>query len=74
MKINKFKKLVATVGAAALISTGLVVAVAAPAQAADPVCVTDAKSGTTTCNGVLTTGAAYKTMVPESFDGTFFFW
>ena len=38
MKINKFKKLIATVGATALISSGLVVAVAAPAQAADPVC------------------------------------
>jgi len=74
MKINKFKKLIATVGATALISSGLVVAVAAPAQAAAPVCVTNTKTGTITCDGVLSTGAAYKTMVPGNFDGTFFFW
>ena len=74
MKNINFKKLIATVGASALISTGLVVAVAAPAHAADPVCVTDAKSGTITCEGKLTTGAAYKTMVPSNFDGTFYFW
>ena len=74
MKINKFKKLIATVGATALISSGLVVAVAAPAQAADPVCVTDSNAGTITCNGTLSTGAAYRTIVPNSFDGTFFFW
>ena len=74
MKNINFKKLIATVGASALISTGLVVAVAAPAHAADPVCVTDAKSGTITCEGKLTTGAAYKTMVPSNYDGTFYFW
>jgi hypothetical protein len=74
MKNINFKKLIATVGASALISTGLVVAVATPAHAADPVCVTDAKSGTITCEGKLTTGAAYKTMVPSNYDGTFYFW
>jgi hypothetical protein len=74
MKNVNLKKLIATLGASALISTGLVVAVAAPAQAADPVCVTDAKSGVITCEGKLSTGAAYKTMVPANYDGTFFFW
>jgi pimeloyl-ACP methyl ester carboxylesterase len=74
MKNVNLKKLIATLGASALISTGLVVAVAAPAHAADPVCVKDKKTGTTTCEGVLSTGAAYKTMVPDNYGGTFFFW
>jgi len=74
MKNINFKKLIATLGASALISTGLVVAVAAPAHAADPVCVTDAKTGTITCEGKLTGGAAYKTMVPSNYSGTFYFW
>ena len=74
MKNVNLKKLIATLGASALISTGLVVAVAAPAQAADPVCVTDAKSGVITCDGKLSTGAAYRTMVPANYDGAFFFW
>ncbi len=74
MKNVNLKKLIATVGAAALISTGLVVAVAAPAQAAEPVCVTDAKSGVITCDGTLTNGAKYRTMVPSNYGGTFFFW
>ena len=74
MKNVNLKKLIATLGASALISTGLVVAVAAPAQAADPVCVTDAKTGVITCDGKLSTGAAYRTMVPANFGGTFFFW
>ncbi len=68
------KKLIATFGASALISTGLVVAVAAPAHAADPVCVTDAKTGTITCDGKLSNGAAYKTIVPSNYNGTFYFW
>ncbi len=68
------KKLIATLGVSAMISTGLVVAVAAPAQAADPICVTDAKTGTITCDGKLSNGAAYKTMVPSNFGGTFYFW
>ena len=68
------KKLIATLGASAMISTGLVVAVAAPAQAAEPVCVTDAKTGTITCDGKLSNGAAYKTMVPSNYGGTFYFW
>lgn len=74
MKNVNLKKLIATLGACALISTGLVVAVAAPAHAADPVCVKDKKTGVTTCDGVLSTGAAYKTMVPDNYGGTFFFW
>jgi hypothetical protein len=52
----------------------LVVAVAAPAQANTPVCVEDAKTGVITCDGTLSNGAAYRTMVPSNFDGTFFFW
>jgi hypothetical protein len=74
MKNVNLKKLIATLGASALISTGLVVAVAAPAQAADPVCVTDAKTGVITCDGKLSTGASYRTMVPSNYNGTFFFW
>ena len=74
MKNVNLKKLIATLGATALISTGLVVAVAAPAQAADPVCVTDAKTGVITCDGKLSTGASYRTMVPTNYNGTFFFW
>jgi len=74
MKNVNLKKLIATFGAAALISTGLVVAVAAPAQASTPVCVEDAKSGVITCDGTLANGAKYRTMVPSNYGGTFFFW
>ena len=74
MKNVNLKKLIATLGATALISAGLVVAVAAPAQAADPVCVEDAKTGVITCDGKLSTGASYRTMVPSNYNGTFFFW
>jgi hypothetical protein len=74
MKNVNLKKLIATIGASALISTGLVVTVAAPAQANTPVCVEDAKSGVITCDGTLSNGAAYRTMVPSNFGGTFFFW
>jgi len=74
MRNVNLKKLIATFGAAALISTGLVVAVAAPAQASTPVCVEDAKSGVITCDGTLANGAKYRTMVPSNYGGTFFFW
>ncbi len=74
MKNTNFKKLISTLGASALISTGLVVAVAAPARAADPTCVTAPKTGVITCEGKLSNGAAYKTMVPENYGGTFYFW
>ena len=74
MKNVNLKKLIATIGASALISTGLVVAVAAPAQANTPVCVEDAKTGVITCDGALSNGAKYRTMVPSNFGGTFFFW
>ncbi len=74
MKNTNFKKLIATLGASALIATGLVVAVAAPANAADPTCVTAAKTGVITCEGKLSNGAAYKTMVPDNYNGTFYFW
>ena len=67
MRNVNFRKLIATIGASALISAGLVVAVAAPAQAADPVCVTDPKSGDITCNGILSNGAKYRTMVPSNY-------
>ena len=65
------KKLIASVGAAALILGGSSF-VATSAHAADPVCVT--VDGTATCNGTLSNGAAYKTVVPANFNGTFFFW
>tara|TARA_B110000503_G_C7162500_1_gene420316 strand:- start:489 stop:2165 length:1677 start_codon:yes stop_codon:yes gene_type:complete len=74
MKNVNLKKLIASLGVSALISTGLVVAVAAPAQAAEPVCVTNVKTGLITCDGKLSTGAAYKTMVPSNYKGTFYFW
>jgi len=74
MKNTNFKKLIATLGASALIATGLVVAVAAPANAADPTCITAAKTGVITCEGKLSNGAAYKTMVPDNYNGTFYFW
>jgi len=74
MKNVNLKKLIATLGTAALISTGLVVAVAAPAQASTPVCVEDAKTGVITCDGALSNGAKYRTMVPSNYNGTFFFW
>lgn len=74
MKNANLKKLIATLGATALISAGLVVAVATPAQAADPVCVTDAKTSLITCNGTLSNGAKYRTMEPSNYGGTFFFW
>ena len=74
MKNVNLKKLIATFGAAALISTGLVVAVAAPAQASTPVCVEDAKTAVITCDGTLANGAKYRTMVPSNYGGTFFFW
>ncbi|KGA16457.1 hypothetical protein GM51_12535 [freshwater metagenome] len=74
MKNVNLKKLIATLGAAALISTGLVVAVAAPAQASTPVCVEDAKTAVITCDGALSNGAKYRTMVPSNYGGTFFFW
>ena len=74
MRNVNLKKLIATFGAAALISTGLVVAVAAPAQASTPVCVEDAKTAVITCDGALSNGAKYRTMVPSNYGGTFFFW
>jgi pimeloyl-ACP methyl ester carboxylesterase len=74
MRNVNLKKLIATLGAAALISTGLVVAVAAPAQASTPVCVEDAKTAVITCDGTLANGAKYRTMVPSNYGGTFFFW
>jgi hypothetical protein len=74
MRNVNLKKLIATIGASALISTGLVVAVAVPAQANSPVCVEDAKTGVITCDGALSNGAKYRTMVPTNYDGTFYFW
>ena len=65
------KKLIASIGATALIISGASFT-ATSAHAADPVCVT--VDGTATCNGTLSNGAAYKTVVPANFNGTFFFW
>ena len=65
------KKLIASIGATALIISGASFT-ATSAHAADPVCTT--VSGTETCNGTLSNGAAFKTVVPGNFNGTFFFW
>jgi len=71
MKITNMKKLISSLGVAALILSGSSF-VATSAHAADPVCVT--ANGAETCNGTLDNGAAYKTVVPTNFNGTFFFW
>ena len=71
MKITNIRKLIATFGATALILSGASF-VATSAHASDPVCTT--VGGAETCNGTLSNGAAYKTVLPGNFNGTFFFW
>ena len=68
----KLRSLIAAIGSAALLATGLVVA--SPAQAG--ICSTDATTGVETCASTLpVSGAAYKTMVPtKNYNGTMFFW
>ncbi|CAB4538713.1 unannotated protein [freshwater metagenome] len=70
MKLST-RKLIASLGAAALLSTVAVVSIPA-ANAAAPTCVTVAD--VETCNGTLANGAAYRFVVPGNFKGTMFFW
>ena len=70
MKLST-RKLIASLGAAALVSTLAVVTVPA-AHAAAPTCTTAA--GVETCLGTLANGAAYTFKVPAGFRGTMFFW
>jgi len=70
MKLST-RKLIASFGAATLLST-LAVATVPAANAAAPVCTTAAD--VETCNGTLANGAAYRFVVPGNFRGTMFFW
>jgi len=64
------RKVVAMVGAAALIVSGTILAI--PSASAAPVCGT--KAGIETCGGVLSNGAAYVIKIPSNFKGTIFYW
>ncbi len=66
------RKLIAAIGAAALLSTAAV-AIAPSAYAAAPTCTKDS-NGLETCNGALSNGATYEIKVPAKFGGTFFYW
>ena len=66
------RKLIAAIGAAALLSTAAV-AIAPSAYAAAPTCST-ASDGIETCTGTLSNGAGYLIKVPAKFGGTFFYW
>jgi len=66
------RKLIAAIGAAALVSTAAV-AIAPSAYAAAPTC-TKASDGVETCKGTLSNGADYMIKVPASYKGTFFYW
>lgn len=66
------RKLIAAIGAAALLSTAAV-AIAPSAYAAAPTCSTDSK-GLETCTGNLSNGAGYLIKVPARYNGTFFYW
>ena len=70
MKLST-RKLIASLGAAVLVSSLAVSAVPA-ANAAAPVCTTVAD--VETCNGTLANGAAYIFKMPSKFSGTMFFW
>jgi len=70
MKLST-RKLIASFGAATLLST-LAVAVLPAANAAAPTCSTVAD--VEICNGTLTNGAAYTFRMPAKFGGTMFFW
>ena len=72
MKTISMRKLIAAIGAAALLSTAAV-AIAPSAYAADPTC-TKASDGIETCTGTLSNGAGYLIKVPAKFGGTFFYW
>ena len=72
MKTITMRKLIAAIGAAALVSTAAV-AIAPSAYAAAPTC-TKASDGVETCKGTLSNGADYMIKVPASYKGTFFYW
>jgi hypothetical protein len=72
MKTISMRKLIAALGAAALLSTAAV-AIAPSANAATPTCTTDSK-GLETCTGTLSNGAGYLIKVPAKYNGTFFYW
>jgi hypothetical protein len=72
MKTISMRKLIAAIGAAALVSTAAV-AIAPSAYAAAPTC-TKASDGVETCKGTLSNGADYMIKVPASYKGTFFYW
>ena len=72
MKTISMRKLIAAIGAAALLSTAAV-AIAPSAYAAAPTCST-AYDGIETCTGTLSNGAGYLIKVPARYNGTFFYW
>ena len=72
MKTISMRKLIAAIGAAALLSTAAV-AIAPSAYAAAPTC-TKASDGVETCKGTLSNGADYLIKVPANYKGTFFYW
>ena len=72
MKTISMRKLIAAIGAAALLSTAAV-AIAPSAYAAAPTCST-ASDGIETCKGTLSNGAGYLIKVPAKYNGTFFYW
>jgi hypothetical protein len=72
MKTISMRKLIAALGAAALLST-TAIAIAPSANAAAPTCTTDSK-GLETCTGTLSNGAGYLIKVPAKYSGTFFYW
>ena len=72
MKTISMRKIIAAIGAAALLSTAAV-AIAPSAYAAAPTCTTNS-SGLETCTGTLSNGAGYLIKVPANYNGTFFYW
>jgi hypothetical protein len=72
MKTISMRKLIAALGAAALLSTAAV-AIAPSAHASSLTCTTDAKN-VESCTGSLSNGAGYLIKVPANFNGTFFYW
>jgi hypothetical protein len=70
MKLST-RKLIASLGAAALVSS-IAVAVVPAANAAAPTCTTVVD--VEICKGTLANGAAYIFQVPSNFRGTMFFW
>jgi len=67
------RKLIAAIGAAALLSTAAV-AIAPSAYAAAPTCTTAASTGIESCTGTLSNGAGYLIKVSARYNGTFFYW